>query len=97
MKKDNKERKTEAKVDNMDWKELYGGILAAIGGVLLALGPINLLLVPAAYVFFLISAILLTIWSVKLKYKGILIMNVTYLVVDIIGFAMWINKALGGL
>jgi hypothetical protein len=24
-------------------------------------------------------------------------MNVTYLVVDIIGFAMWINKALGGL
>lgn len=79
----------------MDWKELYGGIFAAIGGVLLALGPLNLWLVPAAYVFFLISAILLTIWSIKLKYKGILIMNVTYLVVDLIGFTMWMIKAIG--
>jgi hypothetical protein len=56
-----------------------------------------LILVPIAYVFFLISAILLTIWSVKKKYKGILIMNVTYLVVDIVGFTMWMNKFLGGI
>lgn len=74
--------------------ELWGGIFAAIGGILLALGPYNLLLVPLAYVFFLVSAILLTIWAIKLKYKGILIMNVTYLVVDLIGFYTWITKAL---
>lgn len=76
--------------------EFWGGVIAAIGGILLALGPINLWLVPAAYVFFLVSAILLTIWSLKLNYKGILIMNVTYLVVDLIGFSTWIWKAING-
>ena len=80
----------------MDRKEFWGGIFAAIGGIFLALGPFNLLLVPLSYVFFLISAILLTICSVKNRYKGILIMNVIYLVVDILGFATWIHKALSG-
>lgn len=80
----------------MNRQEFWGGIMAAIGGVLLALGPFNLFLVPVSYVFFLISAILLTMWSLKKKYKGILIMNITFLVVDIIGFTTWIHKAIGG-
>ena len=81
----------------MNKMEFWGGVTAAIGGVLLALGPLNLILVPMAYIFFLVSAILLTIWSIKLKYRGILIMNVTYLVVDIIGFTTWTYKFLGGI
>jgi len=87
----------KAKVNSMNRMEFWGGVTAAIGGILLAFGPLNLILVPIAYVFFLISAILLTVWSLKKKYKGILIMNVTYLVVDIVGFYMWINKFLGGI
>ncbi len=80
----------------MNSQEVWGGVTAAIGGIFLALAPYNLFLVPVAYVFFLISAILLTLWSIRLKYKGILIMNVTYLVVDIVGFYTWINKAIIG-
>jgi hypothetical protein len=98
MRKDNNlQIDIKVRVNNMNRMEFWGGVTAAIGGILLAFGPLNLILVPIAYVFFLISAILLTIWSVKKKYKGILIMNVTYLVVDIVGFTMWMNKFLGGI
>jgi hypothetical protein len=98
MRKDNNlQTDIKDRVNNMNRMEFWGGVTAAIGGILLAFGPLNLILVPIAYVFFLISAILLTIWSVKKKYKGILIMNVTYLVVDIVGFTMWMNKFLGGI
>ena len=75
----------------MNRLELWGGIFAAIGGVFLALGALNTYLVLGAYIFFLVSAIMLTIWSIKLKYNGILIMNITYIICDLIGFYLWIG------
>ena len=76
----------------MNRLELWGGVFAAIGGILLALGALNTLLVVISYLFFLLSATMLTIWSIKLKYKGLLIMNITYLICDLTGLYLWIGN-----
>lgn len=72
---------------NIDLYEWAGSLLAIIGAILIAL---NIHLEILAFVIYIISNILLIKFSTKKKHYGILIMSLTFVIINMIGIIRWL-------
>lgn len=72
---------------NIDLYEWFGSILAIIGAILIAL---NIHLEILAFVIYIVSNILLIKFSTKKKHYGILIMSLTFVIINMIGIIRWL-------
>ena len=67
--------------------EWSGSILAVSAAILLAL---NIELSPWAYVGYLFSSLLLTVWGIRQKAYGIAWQNSVFIVINLLGIYRWL-------
>lgn len=73
--------------ENHTLLEWVGSILAVSAAILLAS---NISISPWAFVLYLMSSVLLTIWGLSRKAYGIAMQNAVFTVINLVGIYRWL-------
>lgn len=74
-------------VSSSNFIEWAGSIFAILGAILIAL---NIKLEIVAFCVYIISNILISIFAYRKKQNGILLMSMTFVIINVIGIIRWL-------